>query len=356
MTSPRPLVVGHRGASGYRPEHTRAAYELAFALGADAVEPDIVATKDGELVLRHENEISGTTDVAQHPEFASRRTTKVVDGTTITGWFTEDFTWAELSTLRAIERLPQLRQHSATFDGRYPILRLRDLLELIDAESERHGRTLGLVAEVKHATHFAAHRTFHSASWSPTRSPTGRMPNGSSSRASSSRCSAWFANAASRPGTSTCSRRRGRPRISWRGSGRQAPSYTAQLSDAGLAKLAAEVDGISVDRSRLLKVAGGAAVATDLVSRAHASGLSVFAWTLRPENRFLTPPFRRGSKAADWGDWRGEFRMLSGRRPGRRLLRPPGSRRRGPRRRLRRLPAVVRAGAASGVAPRIGRP
>ena len=115
---PAALIVGHRGASGYRPEHTRAAYELAFALGADAVEPDIVATKDGVLVLRHENEISGTTDVAQHPEFADRRTTKVVDGVTVTGWFTEDFTWAELSTLRAIERLPQLRQHSATFDGR----------------------------------------------------------------------------------------------------------------------------------------------------------------------------------------------------------------------------------------------
>ena len=94
------------------------------------------------------------------------------------------------------------------------------------------------------------------------------------------------------------------------GSARKAPSYTAQLSDDGLAKLASEVDGISVDRSRLLKVTGGAAVATDLVSRAHASGLTVFAWTLRPENRFLTPPFRRGSRAIEWGDWRGEFRML----------------------------------------------
>jgi glycerophosphoryl diester phosphodiesterase len=97
---PRPLVIAHRGASGYRPEHTRAAYELAFRLGADAVEPDIVATGDGVLVLRHENEISATTDVSAHPEFASRRTSKIIDGTTLTGWFTEDFTWTELSRLR----------------------------------------------------------------------------------------------------------------------------------------------------------------------------------------------------------------------------------------------------------------
>ena len=309
VTSPRPLIVGHRGASGYRPEHTRASYELAFALGADAVEPDIVATKDGELVLRHENEISGTTDVAQHPEFASRRTTKVVDGTTVTGWFTEDFTWAELSTLRAIERLPQLRQHSATFDGRYPILRLRDLLELIDAASEWHGRTLGLVAEIKHATHFAAHDI-----------PLGEL---------AADALAGWADAERLVVESFEQsvlgevRDRGIPGryvylLETKGAaadlvarlGPKAPSYTAQLSDAGLATLVREVDGISVDRSRLLRVTGGAAVATDLVNRAHASGLSVFAWTLRPENRFLTPPFRRGSKAADWGDWRGEFRML----------------------------------------------
>ena len=97
-----PLVIAHRGASGYRPEHSRAAYELAFELGADAIEPDLVATKDGVLVVRHENEISGTTDVAKHPEFAERHTTKTVDGVTRNGWFTEDCTWAELRSLRAV--------------------------------------------------------------------------------------------------------------------------------------------------------------------------------------------------------------------------------------------------------------
>src|SRR5690606_870568 len=144
------LVIAHRGASGYRPEHSRAAYELAVAMGADAVEPDIVPTRDGALVLRHENEISGTTAVAEHPAFASRRATKTIDAVALTGWFTEDVTWAELSTLRVHERLPKLRGASTTFDGADGILRLSDLLGLLDAA----GRKVGLVAEIKHAAYF----------------------------------------------------------------------------------------------------------------------------------------------------------------------------------------------------------
>ena len=155
-TAASPLVIGHRGASGYRPEHTRSAYELAFALGADAVEPDIVATRDGVLVLRHENEISGTTDVATRPEFAGRRTTREVDGVALTGWFTEDFTWAELSTLRARERLGGVRQASASFDGRYPVIRLRELFPLIDTAADEQRRLIRMVAEFKHGAHFAA--------------------------------------------------------------------------------------------------------------------------------------------------------------------------------------------------------
>src|SRR5688572_24352873 len=146
MGTSGPIVIGHRGACGYRPEHSRAAYELAITLGADAIEPDIVATRDGVLVLRHENEISGTTDVATRPEFAGRRATKKVDGVSLTGWFTEDFTWAELRTLRAVERLPEVRQSSATFDGTEGILRLRDLLDILDAGAERTGRPISIVA------------------------------------------------------------------------------------------------------------------------------------------------------------------------------------------------------------------
>src|SRR6185437_8645009 len=126
----------------------------AFALGADAVEPDVVPTKDGVLVLRHENEISATTDVASRTEFAHLRTTKTVDGVKRTGWFTEDFTWAQLSSLRAVERMPALRQASASFDGRYPVMRLSQLFDLVDRESERRGERLGLVVEIKHATYF----------------------------------------------------------------------------------------------------------------------------------------------------------------------------------------------------------
>src|SRR6478752_4361743 len=156
MPRTHPLVIGHRGAPGYRPEHSRSSYELALQLGVDAVEPDVVVSRDGVLVVRHENEISGTTDVADRPEFADRRATKTIDGAELTGWFTEDFTWDELSTLRCRERLPKLRASSASFDDQQPILRLRDVLDLVRAGSFEQGREIGVVLEIKHATYFAA--------------------------------------------------------------------------------------------------------------------------------------------------------------------------------------------------------
>ena len=150
-----PLVIAHRGASGYRPEHTRSAYELAIRFGVGAVEPDLVPTKDGVLVIRHENEISGTTDVATHAAFRDRRTTRVIDGVSLTGWFTEDFTWAELSTLRATERLPKVRQSGTTFNGTEPMLRLSDLREILEAASGAETAPI-MVAELKHAAYFAS--------------------------------------------------------------------------------------------------------------------------------------------------------------------------------------------------------
>ncbi|MFC5569387.1 glycerophosphodiester phosphodiesterase family protein [Lysobacter yangpyeongensis] len=151
----RPIVIAHRGASGYRPEHTLESYRLAIRQGADFIEPDLVATRDGVLVARHENEISGTTDVARHPEFASRRTTKVIDGRTQTGWFTEDFTLAELKTLRARERIPDVRPASARFDGRYEIPTFAEILRLAKAAS-RDGRAVGVYPETKLPTYFAS--------------------------------------------------------------------------------------------------------------------------------------------------------------------------------------------------------
>lgn len=304
VSRPLPLVIGHRGASGYRPEHTRSAYELAITLGVDALEPDIVATRDGVLVLRHENEISGTTDVASRPEFADRRTTKRVDGLTLTGWFTEDFTWAELRTLRAVERLPQVRQSSATFDGTEGILRLRDLLDILDAAAERSGRAISIVAEVKHPTYFgsiglpldelvaAELRAWDDGARTIVecfeqtvlgqireRGVRGRFVYLAEARGSAPDQVARF--------------------------GAKALPYSAQLTAAGVARLAKDVDGVSVDKALLLRPDG-----VGLVDRAHAAGLDVFTWTLRPENRFLAPAHRVGKVARDWGDWRGEFREV----------------------------------------------
>lgn len=308
-TRAHPLVVAHRGASGYRPEHTRAAYELAIALGAEAIEPDIVATRDGVLVLRHENEISGTTDVADRPEFASRRVSRVVDGERLTGWFTEDFTWAELATLRARERLPGTRQASTRFDGRYPILRLRDLMAILDAAP----RPVGMVAEIKHATHFAGlglplDELFAAevAGWRPAaplivEAFEQSVLDGIRARGVEGRYVFLLEKS-------------GSPADLVARYGAAALSYSAHLTNAGLARLALAVDGISVDTSRIARPAtrGGPVVASDLVDRAHAAGLSVFTWTLRPENRFLPGSLRVGGHASAHGDWMTWFCTLMG--------------------------------------------
>lgn len=147
-------MIAHRGASGYRPEHTPQAYRLAAALGADYLEPDLVATLDGVLVVRHENELSGTTDVAEHAVFADRRITKIVDGTAVTGWFAEDFTYEELRTLRARERMPALRAANTAYDGREGIATFDEVVALARQESARLGRTIGVLPEIKHPAYF----------------------------------------------------------------------------------------------------------------------------------------------------------------------------------------------------------
>ena len=150
MKRTRPLVIAHRGASGERPEHTLAAYELAIDQGADVIEPDLVPTRDGVLVARHENEIGGTTDVADRPEFAARRTTRAIDGAQVSGWFTEDFTLAELKTLRARERIPALRPANAAHDRRYEVPTLAEVIALAKA------RGVAIYPETKHPTYFAS--------------------------------------------------------------------------------------------------------------------------------------------------------------------------------------------------------
>jgi glycerophosphoryl diester phosphodiesterase len=152
----RPIVIAHRGASGYRPEHTLAAYELAIDQGADFIEPDLVSTRDHVLVARHENAIHDTTDVAAHPEFANRRATKVVDNVAITGWFTEDFTLAELKSLRVRERIPATRPQNVSYDGRYEVPTLQEILDLVNRRNAELGRNVGLYPETKHPAYFAS--------------------------------------------------------------------------------------------------------------------------------------------------------------------------------------------------------
>ncbi|MFI8698246.1 glycerophosphodiester phosphodiesterase family protein [Microbacterium sp. NPDC064978] len=307
MLSKSPLVIGHRGAPGYRPEHTRSSYELALAMGVDAVEPDVVATKDGVLVVRHENEISGTTDVADHPEFADRRTTRRVDGAALTGWFTEDFTWEELSTLRCRERLPKIRSSSASFDGAEPILRLRDVLDLVRAAAAAQGREIGVVLEVKHATHFASigldlapliAQELRDARWA-----AGELPLIVESfestvlrqlRAEGVAASFVYLIEAA-----------GQPYDLLVAEGATALSYPETVVPENLDRLVGRVDGISVDKKMLL-VPG-----TTLVADAHARGLTVFTWTCRPENTFLAAPHRGPGGKSAFGDYEAEWAVIA---------------------------------------------
>jgi glycerophosphoryl diester phosphodiesterase len=302
-----PLVIGHRGAPGYRPEHSRSSYELALAMGVDAVEPDVVATKDGVLIVRHENEISGTTDIARHSEFADRKTTKRVDGQALTGWFTEDFTWAELSTLRGRERLPEVRATSASFDDSQAILRLRDVLDIVREGSAEHGREIGVVLEVKHATYFASigldlapliEQELRDAGWADGELPLiiecfestvlGQL------RARGIAASYVYLIEAA-----------GRPYDLLVAEGKQALTYKATVTPRGLDGLVGKVDGISVSKRMLL------ARGNTIVQDAHERGLKVFTWTCRPENAFLAAEFRGPGGKGAFGDYESEWGVIA---------------------------------------------
>ncbi len=302
-----PLVIGHRGAPGYRPEHSRSSYELARAMGVDAVEPDVVASKDGVLVVRHENEISTTTDVAERAEFADRKTTKRIDGQALTGWFTEDFTWNELATLRTRERLPQVRASSASFDGAQGILRLIDVLDLVRAGSVEHGREIGVVLEIKHATYFASIgldlvplivRDLKEAGWADGELPLVIEAFESTVLAQlrTQRISASYIYLIEASG---------RPYDQLVAHGRHAATYKETVSPGGLDDLVGKVDGISVNKRMLL------AKDVAIVRDAHARGLKVFTWTARPENAFLATKFRSGADRSAYGDYEAEWRVIA---------------------------------------------
>lgn len=299
-SDPRIIVIGHRGASGERPEHTLASYERAIEDGADYIEPDLVLTKDGVFVARHENNIADTTDVAAHPEFADRKTTKTIDGQPVTGWFTEDFTLAELKTLRAKERLPQLRPDNAKYDGQFEVPTLAEIIDLAKRRSAELHRTIGIYPETKHPSYFASIGLpmerklvdqLRAAGWDKPGDPV-------------------FIQSFEVNNLKRLHKMTGLRLIQLLdGEGGPAdgavPSYAAMITPAGLREIATYAYGIGPNFSMIEK---GDAPPTSLIADAHTAGLKVHPWTFRAENLFLAPSFRKGTDPRAHGDIVGMIR------------------------------------------------
>jgi glycerophosphoryl diester phosphodiesterase len=308
----RPIVIAHRGASGERPEHTLEAYRLAIDQGADFVEPDLVATRDGVLVCRHENEISGTTDVASRPEFASRRATKSIDGLAVTGWFTEDFTLAELKRLRARERLPRLR--GTAFDGRLEVPTLEEVLSLVasaNARPERRGRKVGLYPETKHPSYFeglslaletrlleALRRHGLDRKDAPVFIQSFEVRNLRALSRKTPVPLVQLIDAQGRPWDFTA--------------GSAASTYADMLRPEGLREIAAYARAVGVHKSLVVPrdASGRSLPPTTLVHDAHAAGLLVHVFTLRAENEFLPAEWRIGADPSATGDMAGEAALF----------------------------------------------
>ncbi|MEU5114552.1 glycerophosphodiester phosphodiesterase [Streptomyces longwoodensis] len=308
---PVPTVIGHRGASGYRPEHTFGSYQLALDLGADIVEAgDLVPTKDGHLVCRHEPEIGGTTDVADHPEFAGRRTTKVLDGVPTTGWFTEDFTLAELKTLRAVERIPANRPHNTLYNGRWEIPTFEEVLRWQDEQTRRRGKQVWIYPETKHPTYFRKLGLGLEERLAKLLRKHGKDKRDSPvilqsfEPTSIQRLNKLVDN----PLVVLLSGATSRP---WDFVETGDPRTVADLvTKQGLREIASYAQGIgpTLDLVVPKDASGRLTTPTSLVKDAHAVGLILHPYTMRNENPFLPAEFRKGTDADGYGDAFGAFR------------------------------------------------
>ncbi len=285
----RPIVIAHRGASGHRPEHTLAAYELAIEMGADFIEPDLAITKDGVLVVRHENEISETTDVARHPELARRRTTKRIDGDKVTGWFTEDFTLSEIKTLRARERLAFRNQD---FNGRFEVPTFAEVLELVRRKSAESGRTIGVYPETKHPTYFRSIGL-------PLEEPLLAALETAGYRG---RSAAVYIQSFETGNLKELRRRTDLPLIQLLSAEGQPydlalagdrRTYRDLATPAGLAEIATYADGIGPHKRLIVPagLGGRLKAPSSLVADAHRVGLLVHPWTFRSDGNFLAPEY-----------------------------------------------------------------
>ncbi|MBT2379367.1 glycerophosphodiester phosphodiesterase [Streptomyces sp. ISL-111] len=301
---PVPTVIGHRGASGYRPEHTLGSYQLALDLGAHIVEQDLVPTKDGHLVCRHENDITATTDVADHPEFAGRKATKRIDGVSYTGWFTEDFTLAELKTLRATERIPGNRPDNTLYDGRWTVPTFEEVLRWADQEGRKRGKPVWLYVETKHPTYFRSLGLGLEEPLARLLRRYGRDRKNSPLILQSFEPSSVqrLARLVDTPRIVLLSGPTTRP---WDFVESGDPRTVADLvKPAGLKWIASYAQGIGPTLDLVIPkdAAGRLTTPTTLVKDAHARGLLLHPYTLRNENSFLPADFRRGSDPNAYGD------------------------------------------------------
>ncbi|MFD8057456.1 glycerophosphodiester phosphodiesterase [Streptomyces cyaneofuscatus] len=301
---PVPTVIGHRGASGYRPEHTLGSYQLALDLGAHIVEQDLVPTKDGHLVCRHENDITATTDVADHPEFAGRKATRKIDGVSYTGWFTEDFTLAELKTLRATERIPGNRPDNTLYDGRWTIPTFEEVLRWADQEGRKRKKPVWLYVETKHPTYFRSLGLGLEEPLARLLRRYGRDGRNAPLILQSFEPSSVqrLARLVDTPRIVLLSGPTSRP---WDFVESGDPRTVADLvTPAGLKWIASYAQGIGPTLDLVIPkdAAGRLTTPTTLVKDAHARGLLLHPYTLRNENGFLPADFRRGTDPNAYGD------------------------------------------------------